>query len=164
MAVGILALCDVVFATSTRNIGPLAEIDEVSVDAMIGDSLGIETDRGTLLFDSDRKAAADLKAALIEAASARLREAGIRVAKRADGGVTFNVFGGKFKLGGDDGKNFFMLQIMVCPPNESQCDQERTILGVVDDEGLSRTVIAAGLSALDEFIDERAAYRQSKTR
>jgi hypothetical protein len=163
-ALAVLALCEVTSGTSLRNIGPLADIDEISIDAMIGDALGIEGDPGVPLLRGDRKGAEDLKAALVTGASGHLKKAGVRVVQSADSSIAFNVFGGKFEAGGATDKNFFMLQIMVCAPNQDHCGQERTILGVVDDQGLARTVTNAALSALDGFLDDRSAYRKWKAK
>ena len=164
LAISGLLVAQSVFATSTRDIGPLADVDEVSLDVLWGDSLGIGNDRGTPLFDTDTTRAAEVKAAVLTATSAHLRKGGLQVVSKSDNVISLGFFGGKFDAGGCPTKNFFMMQVTVCVHGQERCFPERTILGVVGDAGLAQALTGATLEAVDEFIDQRAAYRQTRKR
>src|SRR5262249_5784656 len=151
-----------VFATSMRNIGPLAEVDEVSLDVLWGNSLGIATDLGTPLFDADNKRAAEVKSTVLGSVSAHLRKGGVQVVSKSDNAISLGFFGGKFETSGCPTKNFFMVQVTVCLHGQDRCNPERTILGVVGDAGLAQSLTDATLEAVDEFIEQRAAYRQTR--
>ena len=147
-------------AKSSLDIGPLAHIDSLAVEVMIGDALGLEPDRGTPLFDGDFKRAVQLQSDLIGAATAHLRTGGLEVVGKSDNVIQFGLFGGKFKGSSSDSKNFFMVQVTVCRAG-GQCPGERTVLGVVDDTSLPRALIAAAVDAVDEFTAKRTRWRQS---
>jgi len=149
-------------ARSLLDTGPLAHIDSLAVEVMIGDALGLEPDRGTPLFDSDHERAAQLQSDLVGAATAHLRTGGMQVVGKSDNVIQFGLFGGKFKGGSSDSKNFFMVQVTVCPAADGRCAPARTVLGVVDDASLPRSLIAAAVDAVDVFTAKRTRWRQSR--
>ena len=149
-------------ARSLLNKGPLAEIDSVAVEVIVGDALGIEPDPGRPLFDGDNARAAQLKSDLTTAISEHLRSSGLQVAAKSDAGVQIGLFGGKFESSSSGAKNFFMVQASVCRPPRGLCTPERTVLGVVDDSSLSQTLIAAAVNIVDEFTANRVRWRESR--
>src|SRR3989442_851492 len=119
----LLFLCSTTLANSKRNIGSIANVDEVSVDAMRGDSLGLEQDRGTPLFDTDFARVARLEANLKAGAAERLRSGGLRVVAQSENVIRFNVFGGTFASAGCSSRVFFMLQVQVCLVGKPECSE-----------------------------------------
>ena len=108
------------------------------------------------LFDTDTTRAAELKAAVLTAASAHLRKGGVRVVSKSDNVISLGFFGGKFAAGN--------CPVTVCVHGQDHRSPERTILGVVEDAGLAQALTGATLEAVDEFTEQRAAYRQARKR
>ena len=148
-------------ARSLQDIGPLAHIDSLAVEVMIGDALGLDPDRGTPLFDGDPDSAAQVQSDLIGAATSYLRTGGFQVVGKSDNVIHFGLFGGKFKGSSSESDNFFMVQVTVCRAADGRCAPERTVLGVVDDSSLPRALIAAAIDVVDEFTAKRSRWRQS---
>jgi hypothetical protein len=147
------------WASSLANIGPLAELDEVSIQGvMVGDSLTLGD--VPLLFQGQPAAAKAFESELVSQVTAHLRQAGLRVNSASSAQVGFRLFGGK--LGGCDTTNVFMLEVWVSPQDATTQEVQRTVLGTAGDAELASTVIRAALSLIDGFTDERTRFRQER--
>lgn len=150
------------YATSLMTPGPLGEVDRASIDVMIGDALGVEPDRGEALFDGDTLHAERLKSELARQVAQHHRTGGIQVEQASPDWIRFGLFGGKFSRTNNKLQNFFMVQVQVCLHGETLCSTERTVLGVSSDAGLSKALINAATSVVDDFMQERKMWRASK--
>ena len=149
-------------ASQALDIGPIADIDDLSVGTMRGDSLGLPSDRGTPVFGTDFTRVDRLEAQVKDIASERFKAGGLRVHDDSKNAVMFELFGGTFAGAKDDSLVFFMLQVSVCLEGQSSCSKERTLLGVVKDPKVEESVLSAVLEVTNDFIQARSRYRALK--
>jgi len=154
-----LSLHPLTKATSQRAIGPIADIDQIAVDTMRGDSLGIPSDRGQPIFGNDFARVERLEAKIKAVASNQFKAGGIEVIEKSKDVVIFKLFGGTFTGSGNDPRVFFMLQVDVCSAQEQTCSQEWTFLGVSEESMVEQAVLEAVSEAAKGFVDQRSAYR-----
>src|SRR5262249_28105455 len=144
--------------TSEKNIGPMAKMDDISVErVMIGNSLAPDDARTSPLSIRN---AAEFKAALIAKVTDRLVSGGVRVSPKSRNEIWFDIFGGKFESSECSSSNFVMLEVYVAGPKDVRVSAARTFLAVVDDERLASALIDAAVAAVDEFLADRKAYRE----
>ena len=159
----VAALAATALGTSMRNIGPLAKMNDISIEAvMIGNSLAPDGSESTTLFQGDVKASEAFRTALGAEIEAHLKAGGMGIDSKSRNHIGFNVFGGKFLGSGCESQNFFMIEVWVTGPKDKRYSTERTILGVVDDDALAATIIKAAVSAVDEFLAQRKAFREAQ--
>ena len=155
----VLSLCSRASATSLRSIGPIAEIDQLSVDTMRGDSLGLASDRGKPVFGTDFARVERLEAEMKAIATEQFKAGGVQVLDGSENVVILKLFGGTFRGSGNESSVFFMLQVDVCLAQEVRCSPERAVLGVAGDSQVENSVLEAVLEVTKDFVEKRSAYR-----
>ncbi|MBK9967346.1 MAG: hypothetical protein IPP07_21705 [Holophagales bacterium] len=150
-------------ATSLRNVGPLADADDVSVEAtLVGGTLAAQTNHATSLFALDFDRSARFGRAVEDALAKRLTSAGIPVRSSSKYAIGVSVFGGTFDELGSSKKVVVLIEVWIGSPGQDLSRVARTILAVVDGAAIESTVLSEALHALDEFIEQRASYREAK--
>src|SRR5262245_45453123 len=152
----ICALCGVapLSANSLLQPGPLAEIDDVAVTVMIGDSLMLEDQEVTPLFAQNDTRAAAFKRDLASTVALQLKSEGISVSGSSKNMLLLEFFGGTVAQEGCGARAYYYLQIAV-GTESSAGEPERTILGVTKDEDLEATLTKATLVGVEEFLNQR---------
>jgi hypothetical protein len=146
-------------ATSAMDVGPLYDVDELSIEVMIGSSLALESHSARELFSSDTGKADVFKRALITTAAQHLQQAGVRVSSTQDTVLMISIYGGQFIDSGCD-RNFYSVEVAVCSSEEDHCQPWSTLLGVASDARLSDSLLTTVLAVVDEFIEKRSRYRE----
>lgn len=150
----------VAVATSTLSIGPLADVNEVVVQVMVGDSLALESEQSSRLFEGGQ-GFDQLKAAIITRVEHCLEAGGVRVTENAATVLDVSIFGGKFAESGSNA-NFFLLEVSVCHPGAASCTPDRSVLGFASDKQLESKLGEAAEVVVRGFLEERARYRATR--
>ncbi len=149
-------------ATSIINIGPLAKADDVAIEPLlIGNTLAPEDVRAQPLLGGDSGRVTRLRESLTTAITERLSKAQIAVNPRSSYTIRFGIFGGRFPSVAPS-KIVVMLEVRVWQPDTTTACAERTVINVVDDGDLETSILSMATRVLDEFIQQRAAYRAAK--
>jgi hypothetical protein len=139
-------------------MGPIADVDELSIDVTIGFPLALDEDSATELFDANPSGASAFQSSLLPQLTSHLEKASIRVTKTQDRVLTVSIYGGHFAKSGCD-RNFYLVQVGLARAEEPYSGPDRTILGTATDADLSQSLLTTVLAVVDEFIEQRSRYR-----
>lgn len=146
-------------ATSAMDVGPLYDVDELSIEVMIGSPLASDGHSARQLFSSDIAKADVFEKALVTAATQHLQKAGVRVSSTQDRILMVSLYGGQFTDSGCD-QNLYLVEVAVCRSEEDYCGPSRTLLGVASDARLSDSLLTTVIAVVDDFIEKRSRYRE----
>ena len=161
LAVASTALCVAAGrASSGLNIGPLGDVDELSVEpVLIGNPLGLSGETWRPLFAEDPTAHQALRSALAVDVAAHLKAGGLRVVGKSRNALSVGIYGGK-KLGGPADLSIFLVQVWVSKGKRPEL--ERTIVSQATDSELAAMLTRATLQIVDDFVALRTRYRESR--
>ncbi len=158
LAIGMLLLGTPVWSMSGLSIGPLAYVDQLSIEIVIGQSLALDQDAATPLFKSmpaiREQFKSDVRARLTEL----LEKAGIKVTASQERVLSVSVFGGHFKASAD---NFYLVEAGYAGPDVSCDGPDRSVLGTAGDTSLAPALLDTVTNIVNQFLVERQRYRES---
>jgi len=158
LATGLLLLSTPAWSMSGFSIGPLAYVDELSVEVVIGQSLALDQDAATPLFNSMPAVRDQFKSDVKRRLTELLEKAGIKVTASQQKVLSVSVFGGHFKASAN---NLYLVEAGYVGPDRSCGDPDRSVLGTAEDTRLAPTLLRTVTEIVNEFLVERQRYRES---
>lgn len=147
-----------VSATSAADIGPLAHVNKVSIQVLVGDALEVAPQTATPLFAGDHRSASELREAVGKRVTELLTAGGLEVSASSRTVLDVSIFGGKFS---ESSTNVFLLEFSVCREGEGGCSPWGRALGTTDDERLREVLIEAVASVTLESVEKRTRFLAS---
>jgi hypothetical protein len=143
--------------TSGISTGPIADVDELSINVSLGSHLALDFASATEL-GLDASTAETFKQSLLARVRDHFTQAGVRVSQTEDRVLFISVYGGHFPESGS-AHNFYLVEIGLQRAEEGYAGPDRTVLGTATDERLPGALLTTVLAVVDEFIEQRAQYR-----
>lgn len=150
------------FAKSARDVGPLADVNEVVLEVMVGDPLAAGASEATPLFGVDHERYRRFRAGLLERLAKELEAGGVSVVEDEEATLLeIAYFGGIFEDSGSSA-NFFLIEVRVCGLSEELCPPWRTVLGFAQDRELEAKLEDPAVEIVRYFLEARTKYRESR--
>ena len=145
-------------ASSPLNVGPLWDVDEVSVEpVLVGNPIGLEGERWEPLFVRRSADAGAFRLAAAAAIAQHLKAGGLRVTAGSENKIQVSIYGGK-DLSHACPENLFLVEVWVHKPHDQA--EMRTVVSSADDAELASALTRAVLQNVDDFVSMRTRYRE----